>query len=116
MSELQPRRPFDGSPVGLRRADSKGLEIIDAVSGRACSLGFGNQVIADSIWRVAEDYLGDANRFIKSKPDADEDFAVLVRGAIENSKYVASESIHLCASSDAATELAIRFARRWGWR
>ena len=102
------RSPFTGPPTGLRRSDSSGLEIIDAMAGRQSALGFGNEAIVEAIRSTAGSYLGEARA-----SDTDNVFFASLRELIGGSDSVLAESCLLCATADEAVETAIQFARQW---
>ncbi|NNE00506.1 MAG: aminotransferase class III-fold pyridoxal phosphate-dependent enzyme [Pirellulaceae bacterium] len=114
MSETQPSDDADESrPVGLRRVNDEGKEILDALAGRSCLFGFGFDAITDAIAAAAENYLGDPNQPDDDRIDPQETFLNALRAVIGDSTHVAAESAFLCASADEAVETAIGFARRW---
>ena len=113
MSETPERNEFDGPPIGLRRADRDGLEIIDAMAGRCSTLGLGHESIQLAIQQTSESHLGDACCDDPSATDRDDSFLQAIRQIIDGSQHVLAESAILCSSADAAVETAIGFARTW---
>ena len=107
------RATMSGSPIGIRRADVNGLEMIDAMAGRASVFGFGFEPITEAIQAVAESYLGDASALVDD-PAGDEDLLCgKLLELLGDSPAIAADSISLCSSADMAVETAIGFARRF---
>ncbi len=107
------RATMSGSPIGIRRADDNGLEIIDAMAGRASVFGFGFDPITEAIQSVAESYLGDASAFVDNPAAGQDLLGVELLELLGDSPAIAAESIWLCASADMAVETAIRYARKF---
>ncbi|TWT81939.1 Acetylornithine aminotransferase [Planctomycetes bacterium CA13] len=100
---------------GIRRSTRNGRACIDALAGRACAIGFGNQSIMRAIQETANDYLGDAlaTSFATSFATSDDD--ALLPEAIANvlgteGDFLA-ESILLHPSADLAVESGLAFSR-----
>ncbi len=107
------RATMSGSPIGIRRADVNGLEMIDAMAGRASVFGFGFEPITEAIQAVAESYLGDASALVDDPAGDDDSLCGKLRELLGDSPAITPDSISLCASADMAVETAIGFARRF---
>ena len=113
------RALMSGPPLGIRRADAQGMEMIDAVAGRASVFGFGEEAVLKAIRDACSSYLGDAAGRASS----------LTASAATPSLEVASEITdcfrqtagqtpglniawaHVCPSADEALEAAIALTR-----
>ena len=104
---------MSGPPVGIRRADIDGLELVDAMAGRASVFGFGFDPITEAIQAAAESYLGDSSAFVDEVTASDESLGAALLELLGDSPAIAPESIALCASADFAVESAIGMARTY---
>jgi len=108
------------SPKGLQRSLQDGSRIIDAVAGRACVLGFGNDKITEAIRQTASRYLGDACDLAfcegVTRENADDHPSLLesIQSLLETSEESSAfqpESVALYPSADEAIEAMISIAR-----
>ena len=110
---IPPRQPMRGQPKGIRRADAEGMELLDALAGRACLLGFGNAAIAEAIRSSAELYLGDAAALLDQPERGDDRLLNQLDQLLRQSGGVDVDSIFVSSSADMAIEVAIGMARTW---
>lgn len=107
------RTKMNGSPSGMRRADAEGLELIDALAGRASVFGFGFEPITRALQTAAEGYLGDATAFVDQVFHHEDPLYGNFMEILGDSNAVTADSISLCSSTDMAVETAIGWARRF---
>lgn len=107
------RERMSGPPIGIRRADDDGFELIDALAGRASVFGFGFEPITEAIQGAAEAYLGDASAYGDESETHDENAQLKTQfqELMGDSHSIAVDSVFLCASADLAMETAIALAR-----
>ncbi len=98
------------APLGMRRIDENGSEIVDAMAGRASVFGFGFDSIVDAIQQSATAYLGDASAF-EDDCDAVEEAELksLLHQVLGESNV--ADSVFLCPTADTAIEKAISLSR-----
>lgn len=106
------RAAMSGPPKGIRRADRDGLELIDAMAGRASVFGFGFDPITEAIQAAAESYLGDSSAFVDDPDPGDDSLFNAFLEVLDDSAAISPASISLCASADIAVESAIGIARK----
>jgi acetylornithine/N-succinyldiaminopimelate aminotransferase len=109
--EAKIRIAMTGAPIGIRRADEHGFEMLDAMSGRACVFGFGFQPIIEAIQSTAEGYLGDGAAHSDQGCSDDGMLKSLLSELLGDSRHAPSDSIYLCPAADLAIEKAISLAR-----
>lgn len=98
------------APIGMRRFDEDGCELLDAMAGRASVFGFGFKPIVNAIQEAASGFLGDASAFSdESRGVDDAELKSLLQQFLDNADIV--DSVFLCPTSDMAIEKAIQLAR-----
>jgi acetylornithine/N-succinyldiaminopimelate aminotransferase len=99
-------------PRGLRRADAEGVEIVDAMAGRASVFGFGFGPVTEAIQTAAESYLGDGAAFNDQAAGGDGSLRDSLMEVLGETSPIAVDSIFLRPSADMAVETAVGLARR----
>lgn len=108
------RAEMSGPPAGIRRADDNGLEVIDAMAGRASVFGFGFEPITEVIQAAAETYLGDASAFVDEPTNREAPLSTALLELLGDSPFISpAGGISLHASADMAVEAAIGLARQF---
>lgn len=72
------RHPRNDAPQGIRRADPQGLDLVDAMAGRASAFGFGDGFL-ETAWRALDSsYRGDGSSYQPEPGDSPELLAAFV--------------------------------------
>jgi len=102
-----------GEPVGMRRADGNGCELLDAMAGRNSVFGFGYTPIQEAMAACLSRYLGDGSLFSDVVDSGESPLSRQLDQVFAGSTSVSADSMLLLPSPDLALEHAIQIARRF---
>ena len=102
-----------GEPLGMRRADGNGCELLDAMAGRNSVFGFGYTPIQEAMAACLSRYLGDGSLFSDVVDSGESPLSRQLDQVFAGSTSVSADSMLLLPSPDLALEHAIQIARRF---
>ena len=104
---------MQGEPLGMRRADDDGRELLDAMAGRNSVFGFGCTPILEAMADCLSRYLGDGSFFSDVADRGESPLSKHLDEFFASSTCVSADSMLLLPSPDLALEHAIQIARRF---